>query len=103
MGHGWAFEAEVKAILKALIFCQQFSIRNFVLESDSSLAVGWVKERRNMPWKLLYDPNQIDFLMAEVNCLGIHHIFYEANGMADHLAKSGCNRRNTLWWASKAR
>lgn len=103
MGHGWAYEAEVKAILKALVFCQQFAFQNVVLESDSTTVIAWVKAKRNRPWKLLNDLNQMDFLMSEVNCLGIHHIFREANGMTDHLAKFMCNRRNNLWWASAAR
>lgn len=40
MGYGWAYEAEVKAILKALVFCQQYNLRDIVIESDSSTAIG---------------------------------------------------------------
>lgn len=36
----WAFEAEVKAILHALIFCKQFQLKHTLIESDSSFAVG---------------------------------------------------------------
>lgn len=101
MGHGWAFEAEVRAILKALIFCQQYNLKEIIIESDSTTAVGWVSIKSNRPWKLLNELNQIDFLMLEVRCLGVFHIYREANSSADKLAKADCNRTNTLWWRSE--
>ncbi|XP_057451736.1 uncharacterized protein LOC130743503 [Lotus japonicus] len=101
MGHGWAYEAEVKAILKALIFCQHHNLKDIIIDSDSTTAVGWVTIKTNRPWKLLNDLNQIDFLMLEVHCLGVFHIYREANSSADNLAKAGCNRSNTLWWRSE--
>lgn len=48
----WAYEAEVKAILNALLFCQHFGFRRVIIESDSSLVVGWVASDQNRPWKL---------------------------------------------------
>lgn len=93
----WAYEAEVKAIRKALLFCKQFHYRNVLIESDSTLAVGWVASVHNRPWKLCQDLIQIDLLMSEVECLGVSHIYREANTMADHLAKSGCRRLFPIW------
>ncbi|XP_057456943.1 uncharacterized protein LOC130747902 [Lotus japonicus] len=60
IGFGWAFEAEVKAILHGLMFCQQFLFRNIVLESDSTTAIGWVVSRDKIPWKLINELNKID-------------------------------------------
>lgn len=85
----WAYEAEVKAILNALLFCKQFQFRHVIIESDSSLVVGWVASNHNRQWKLCQDLLQIDLLMKEVDCLCVNHIFREANTLADHLAKSG--------------
>lgn len=96
LGITWAYIAEVKAILNALLFCKNNSVSQFVVESDSSLAVGWVVNKANRPWKLLFDLNQIDLLMVEVGCVEISHIFREANVEADKLAKSGCDRSSPL-------
>lgn len=65
------------------------TIKYLIIESDSSLAVGWVNNKSNRPWKLLNALNQIDMWLIEVNCLKVNHIFREANGEADRLAKRG--------------
>lgn len=96
-GHGWAYEAETKAILNGLRFCQQFLLKNVIVESDSTTAVGWVCSKDKRPWRLLNELNQIDFLMEEVNCLGVKHIYREENSWADSLANVGCARREPLW------
>ncbi|XP_057419024.1 uncharacterized protein LOC130713256 [Lotus japonicus] len=98
IGHGFAFEAEVVAIHEALSLCQQHLIHNIIIESDSSLAVGWVNCRRNRPWKLRGILNQIDILIPLVNCLEIRHIFREANSEADALAKRGSNNPRPLYY-----
>lgn len=96
-GVGWAYEAEIKAIQNGLIFCQQFLLKNGVIESDSTTAVGWVCSRANRPWRLLNELNETDYLMREVNCLGVKHIYRESNSLADYLANKGCGRRKPLW------
>lgn len=97
MGILWAFQAEVQAILHALLFCREFQLKDVIIESDSSLAVGWVERKQNRPWKLLGELNLIDRYMLEVNCVGVLHIFWEANSDADELAKSGCDRDTPIW------
>lgn len=96
-GYGWAFEAEVRAILNSLLFCQQFLFRNIIIESDSSTAVSWVLSRDKRPWRLINELNLIDFLMKEVNCVEIRHIYRESNSFADLLANEGCERQEPLW------
>ncbi|XP_057451745.1 uncharacterized protein LOC130743511 [Lotus japonicus] len=93
----WAYQAEVKAIHKALSFCKEFSFSQVYIESDSSLAVGWVIRKENRPWALLNELNAIDWLMRDVGCLGVSHIYREANPMVDYLAKLGCDRTMPLW------
>lgn len=97
---GWASEAEVKAILLALQFCHQFCFNSVIIESDSTIVVGWVNSPSNRPSKLRNELNQIDFLLGQVNCIAVHHIFIEANDFAGHLAKEGCGRGETLWFCS---
>lgn len=88
----WAFQAEVHAIMHALLFCSEFWLQNIIIESDSTLVVGWVGRKQTRPWKLMQELNQINRLMLEVNCAGVFHIFREANSKANCLAKSGCKR-----------
>lgn len=97
IGFGWAFEAEVKAILQGLIFCQQFLFRNIILESDSTVAIGWVISKDKRPWKLRNELNKIDLLMREVNCLEIRHTYREGNTDADLLANKGCESDSPIW------
>lgn len=97
VGELWANEAEVKAILQALIFCKQYHLRHIQIESDSTIAVGWTLNQVNRPWKLIQDLNLIDALCVEVDCISISHIYRESNPLADYLAKSGCWRELHIW------
>lgn len=102
MGLGFAFDAEVMAIHEALTLCQQHLIRNIVVESDSTLVVGWVNCKRNRPWKLTNLLNQIDILIPMVNCLEVRHIFREANTSADALAKQGSIHLKPLYYLNSS-
>ena len=97
IGHGWAYQAEIKAILNALVFCHQYSFNNIIIESDSTTAVSWANAVGPRPWELANDLNQMDFLRGEVKCYEIRHIYREANSYADSLAKEGVNRVGPLW------
>ncbi|XP_057452298.1 uncharacterized protein LOC130744125 [Lotus japonicus] len=92
-----ADEAEVLAILYALLFGQQFMIVSVQIESDSSLAVDWVSETKNRPWNLSNELNMIDYLYPLVACCGVSHILREGNMEADELAKEGCSREVPIW------
>lgn len=96
-GHLWAYEAELQAIVHALVFCQQYGIHNVLIESDCSLVVGWVRNVNARPWSLHQVFNRIDFLMPLVNCLGVCHILREGNSFADYLANQGCCIHDTIW------
>lgn len=92
-----ADEAEVLAILYALLYCQQFVVFNVEVESDSMLAVGWVKGLKIRPWKMTNELNMIDYLMPVVLCSGVRHILREGNLEADALAKQGCFASEPVW------
>lgn len=85
VGSTWAYVAEIKAVLTALLFCKKHGFRHVIVESDSTLAVGCGS-----------DLNSIDRLMIEVDCLGVFHVFMEGNIDADNLAKQGCDRPSPL-------
>ncbi|XP_057447959.1 uncharacterized protein LOC130739623 [Lotus japonicus] len=92
-----ADEAEVLAILYALMFCQQFMVLAVEIESDSTLVVGWVSEAKNRPWNLTNELNMIDYLLPVVACNWVTHILREGNAEADELAKEGCFRVEPVW------
>lgn len=52
-GHDWAFDAEVKAILHAFLFCQHFLLTNVLIENYSTIVVGWVLSKARRPHVLL--------------------------------------------------
>lgn len=93
----WAYEAEVQAIYNALLFCEEFGFSTVVIESDSSLAVGWVLNKQGRPWKLYQVLNHIDYLISAVNCVGVKHILREGNVIADILANFGRNSSDGVW------
>lgn len=68
-----------------------------MIKSDLSLVVGWVNRKSNRPWKLINELNRKDLLMGEVDCIGVSHIFKEANTIADGFTKEGCGRISPLW------
>lgn len=88
MGDWWAYEAKVKVILHALIFCYQFQLNHVFIERDSSLAVIWVNCKLNRQWKLIQDINLIGLLCIEVDCIGVNHVYRESNHIADYLVQS---------------
>lgn len=92
-----AFEAEVKAVHYALLFCQVNQIHHIIVESDSALVVGWITNKEHRPWKLLNNLISIDMLIEEVDCVGVFHIFRESDHLADYLAKSGRDRSSPIW------
>lgn len=97
VGVVYAYEAEVMAMRSALDFCSEFNLRHIWLESDSTLAIGWVLSSDFRPWKLLNDLHAIDRLRAEVDCFKVSHVLREANEKADTLAKEGVDRDGCLW------
>lgn len=97
IGFGWAYEAEVKAIIYGLQFCQQFLFRNVILKSDSTTAIGWVILRDKRPWRLINELNRIDLLMKEMNCMEIRLTYREGNIVGDYLANKGCERMDPMW------
>ena len=79
-----------------LLFCNQFGLTNVIIESDSTVAVGWANSIENRPWKLANDLNYLDHLKHVVLCVGIRHFLRERNIIADYLAKTACDLDDTI-------
>lgn len=63
-----------------------------IIESDSKLALSWLKESSFRPWNLWKTFNEMDGLCNVIGDTSFHHIFWKANSMADALARFGVDR-----------
>ena len=88
-------EAEIYAIREAMLI---FSASRWVpsiglmIESDSKNAVGWVEHPSDTPWRLRKWIAHISLLKKNFADFKIAHVYREANGDADELAKGGIDR-----------
>ncbi|XWS43012.1 hypothetical protein CRYUN_Cryun16bG0064000 [Craigia yunnanensis] len=62
-----------------------------IVESDSKVAVDWICNKGERPWKDWKSFNEFDHLMEQ-----IEHVYWEANFFTDSLAKMGVNREFIL-------
>ncbi|KAK0578412.1 hypothetical protein LWI29_009957 [Acer saccharum] len=84
--------AEGLALLDGLRMVQQRGIRNLLVESDSKVVVGWLNSGICNLWYMWDFWEEILYLFRTMNCC-IHHIYREANMVADFLVKEGANSR----------
>ena len=96
-------EAEVKAIQQALVLFLQtkwVGVKELVIESDSMVAVLWVKNVGSRPWKLWKVFNEIDNCINVIKKVSFFNIYREANAFADSLAKMGVRKHSLFqaWW-----
>lgn len=71
-----------------------------IIESDSKVALVWVKERRLRPRALWKTCNEIDSLCNVIGDIAFGHTLREANAMADSLAKFGADVVSLLCMAA---
>ncbi|KAK0578668.1 hypothetical protein LWI29_014125 [Acer saccharum] len=84
--------AEGLALLDGLRMAQQRGLRNLLVESDSKVVVGWLNSGICNLWYMWDFWEEILYLFRTMNCR-IHHIYREANMVADFLVKEGANSR----------
>ncbi|OMO62830.1 reverse transcriptase [Corchorus capsularis] len=88
-------EDKVCAIREGLlVFCASRWVEShgLIVESDSSIAVKWVENPDESPWRLRKWINHICLLKRNFSSFKVCHIFREANHDADVLAKEGIDR-----------
>ncbi|XVF79317.1 hypothetical protein PTKIN_Ptkin14bG0211600 [Pterospermum kingtungense] len=87
--------AEIMAIREALVLflaSPWVNCSKLIIESDSRIAIGWVNNPNEAPWKVRMFVNHITNLRSQIKDLQIFHIFREANQRADQLAKKGAKQ-----------
>ncbi|XP_040992478.1 14.7 kDa ribonuclease H-like protein [Juglans microcarpa x Juglans regia] len=85
--------AKCRALLDGLQLCKQLGLRDILVESDSTVIVGWLASRICRYW-FLWDFWEEDRELGSELHVQFHHIFREANMVADFLAKQGTQGMN---------
>ncbi|EOY20113.1 Uncharacterized protein TCM_045510 [Theobroma cacao] len=94
--------AELMAILHALrlFSASQYIGAQLLFESDSKVALSWVSDVRQRPWKLWQIFNEIDYLSQTIGNVSYINVLREGNSFADSLGKLGldrCSMFTALW------
>ncbi|EOY20115.1 Uncharacterized protein TCM_045512 [Theobroma cacao] len=63
-----------------------------LFESDSKVALSWVSDVRQRPWKLWQIFNEIDYLSRTIGNVSYINVLREGNSFADSLGKLGLDR-----------
>ncbi|XP_057791344.1 uncharacterized protein LOC131008487 [Salvia miltiorrhiza] len=94
-GIGFAFEAELLAVISAIQIAFYKNWRYLWIESDSTYIVNLLHSRSlNVPWRFAARWREVLVLLSEFN-LHITHIFREGNKVADILAADNVQEG---WW-----
>ncbi|KAK0585848.1 hypothetical protein LWI29_034921 [Acer saccharum] len=83
---------EVLALFDGLRMVQQRGLQNLLVQSDSKVVVGWLNSGICNLWYMWDFWEEILYLFRALNCR-IHHIYREANMVANFLAKESANSR----------
>ncbi|GLU10942.1 hypothetical protein SLE2022_277170 [Rubroshorea leprosula] len=92
--------AELVAICEALemfLASDWVTSRSLIIETNSSRAVSWVRDRARIPWCCVSIFNKILSLLRSVPSVQFHHVPREANAFADGLARSGVHRHQPFY------
>lgn len=86
LGIGTSFWAELQALKRGIQECCAKGLRNVFIAMDSKIIVDMLTGKATWPWKYYGD---LYFVKQMIGSLGyqLHHIYREANSVADHLAK----------------
>ncbi|KAK1277704.1 hypothetical protein QJS04_geneDACA022244 [Acorus gramineus] len=66
------------------------------METDSSTAVAWTKDKGCLPWQVLREWKEIQHILASLQQWRISHVFREGNQVADYLAAMRTTSRNSI-------
>ncbi|KAL4323891.1 hypothetical protein GQ457_11G019820 [Hibiscus cannabinus] len=90
-------EAELHAIFHALVLLAEIDwqgIRLVVIKSNSRVAVVWVLQSENRPWRYWRWFSMINEASVSLLDIYFHNIYKETDRVADVLAKSGVGQRS---------
>lgn len=70
-----------------------------MVESDSQVALSWVKRSEDCPWSMRFFSDKLHNCLAALHQVEFVHVNREMNSFADALAKSGVNMEGQrIWW-----
>ncbi|XP_057793240.1 uncharacterized protein LOC131009852 [Salvia miltiorrhiza] len=94
-GRGYAFEAELLAIITAVAIAHDRQWFFLWIETDSTYAVKLVESRsRDVPWRFLASWSRTLRLLEDMTIM-VSHIYREGNSAADIMANP---ERSEGWW-----
>jgi ribonuclease HI len=92
IGHTTSVQAELRALKDGLMLAIDIGILNLEIEMDSLVAVELLKSITSPNAFLSSIVIDCRYLMERFEHFSLKHIFREANGCADLLAKAGCDQ-----------
>ncbi|XP_057793119.1 uncharacterized protein LOC131009729 [Salvia miltiorrhiza] len=94
-GSGFAFEAELLAVITAIAIAYNRGWRKLWLEADSSYVVGLLQQRTmEVPWRFINYWKETLARLQEIT-FRVSHIYREGNAVADIMANPA---RQEGWW-----
>ncbi|XP_058103550.1 uncharacterized protein LOC131247128 [Magnolia sinica] len=94
-GVGSNFMAKVRAVVDSLKLCKDLGYSNVEVESDSITVVNLFSNTGKAHWFVCYCRHQLDILRSAI-ATSIKHIPWQANAVADSLARWGSS--NQQYW-----
>ncbi|XVE50518.1 hypothetical protein DITRI_Ditri01bG0168600 [Diplodiscus trichospermus] len=88
----------IREALLIFISAPWIRYKSLIIESDSSVAVEWVRLPSHAPWRVRKSIVHIENLKKQVGIWSIVHTVRECNVDADVLAKEGLNRTEDFVW-----
>ena len=86
-GFGTNNVAEIQDALHGLKWCNQHGFKKIILEVDSELLSKWISNTISIPWRCAHAIQQLQDLSEKMEFFQCKHVYREANGTADLLAK----------------
>lgn len=98
-GASSALQAEVAAMALSLRYCMHRLAGPVTIESDSQLLVAFINRHSISPWNLRGFLSEITTSVSLLDCT-FHHVYREANAVADSLANIGRSLHSVAFYRS---
>lgn len=95
-GNGTNMEGEVLALKDGITLCRNKGFTSVQGQTDSKIAVDFLKHQAQFPWRLEYSLRECSSLLGHY---GIEHIYREGNRVADSLANEAHRHKSHLFFA----
>ena len=82
----------IKIALQVFLYSPWANNHALIVESNSKVAVDWIRNKEKRPWKDWKIFNEFDMVKEQIKLVDFEHVYKEANFFDDSLAKMGVNR-----------